>query len=123
MARVRKRPLTPTEFRRLTRSQRATEDYKKSLDAAMFVREDGLSKRDAAKKAGIRVSVINRNVGAILRKDSSGKWVPDTATRRARIVGMGNRSVAGPDQFKTAMEYNHAVGVFLKTGNDSVLAP
>jgi hypothetical protein len=49
--------------------------------------------------------------------------VPDTATRRARIIGIGNRSVAGPDQFKTAMDFNHAVGVFLRTGNDSVLAP
>jgi hypothetical protein len=88
----------------------------------MLVREDGLSKREAAKITDVAVPVINRNVGSILQKDSSGKWVPDTATRRARIVGLGNRSVAGPDQFRTAMEFNHAVGVFLRTGNKSVLA-
>jgi hypothetical protein len=123
MARLRERPLTPSEFRRLSRSRRATEDYRKSLDAAKFVREDGLSKRAAAKKADVSVSVMSRYVGSILRKDSTGKWVPDTATRRARIVGLGNRSVAGPDQFRTAMDYNHAVGVFFRTGNESVLTP
>ena len=53
MARLRKTPLTPTEFRRLGRSKRATEDYRKSLDAARLVREDGLSNREAARKAGI----------------------------------------------------------------------
>ena len=120
------RAVGPKSFETLSAAE--NEEREAALEALRLIRA-GLSRRAAAKAAGIAPSAVNPWVGRALALDAKGTWrarPSDRLFRRLVIVtpeGLAEIDVRSSAQASQAARYMNSVKKFLRTGDVAPLKP
>jgi hypothetical protein len=101
-----------------------------ALGVLAVARREKLSIREAAEREGSRYGTVMRYIGTATHKDAFGRTVPDRADRLFRhmeiLAADGSRQMRAVYGSRAASDigrHQAAVGRFLETGDESLLAP
>ncbi len=122
---IRKGPRTSGEFFALPAAEQDT--LNRVAQIVQDVRKKGISVTKAAKQYFLEPKNVIETAGPALHKKKNGRYVAKKFDRLLRVLNIpaegGTREVAVRDS-RTASklgEYDNAVGVFLLTGDESIL--
>ena len=123
--RSQRRVRTSSELERLHPAER--EARRKALEALTYMRNEGLSLREAAGRAGTTPASVLRHTGSALKREG-GRYTARRGDRLLRVMAvLGEDGVEHQVEIRSARqasivgEHWAAVGYYLRTGDDSRL--